>query len=113
MIESVREFSRVSKPYTRDGVEAGDYVCIPGQGWGRVLRIEKRNGAMLVDLFALRPDPGPQDFPEYDLMQRAEQKVRIADWPIAEICEAKLNSPLGSTALSRPSEAIHSRRYPA
>jgi hypothetical protein len=113
---------RVVHPVTFDGepsyrkgtrpAEVGDHV-LTEYGWGVVVKISEMGRGMYVDCFKLRPDPGRQDFPEYELMERAERKVRIADWPIAEICEAKLNSPLGSKAGSRPSEDIHRARYPA
>lgn len=44
-------------------------------GWGKVVK-RQRNGTIIVSLFKRRPDPGKQDFPEWDMQQWAE-RLRI------------------------------------
>ena len=55
-------------------VEPGDHVNTP-DGWGRVAKVVEHKGEMYVYLAGREEWLEKQDFPEWDLMQRAEKQV--------------------------------------
>jgi hypothetical protein len=73
-------FARWESPFR--WCEAGDHIEIGGK-WAVVRRV--MGSRMTVEFLGLRPDPGKQDFPEYEAMRRfealAKEKVE-AGWDV-------------------------------